>query len=618
MKLVELRLTNYRAYKNETIVTFDDLTILIGKNDAGKSSVMDALDVFFNDAQPDKDDVCVSGDASRVRIACVFEDLPERLVLDEQYPTSLAAEHLLRRDGRLQICKTFNMTGAKAKTTTTALAFHPTAEEYKDLLDLKNRELKDRAKKLGVDLSGANPTVNAQLRSAIWQHASNLEAGEREVDLSSETGKAVWQQLESVLPTFALFKSDRPSTDQDEEAQDPMKAAVKEAIKAHEHELSSVVAHVKTELEEVVKKTVQKIQEMSPDLAREMSPQVRNKNWDSLFSVSLMGDEGVPINKRGSGTRRLVLLNFFRAKAEDASDHRHCGLIYAIEEPETSQHPNQQMLLLDAFQTLVATGDCQIILTTHTPTLARRVDRNSLRLIDRKCGSPVVLHGSDDSTLKEIKQTLGVLPDHDIKAFLGVEGKWDIEFLRRLSHTLAKADPAIPDLSEEESKGSLVFVPLGGSSMDLWTHRLENLDRREFYITDRDNRPPQLPKYDDCICKWNERQDCKAWCTSKKELENYLHPRVVKTIAPNFPDKVGDFDSVPELAARAIHEGSESTIPWDDLEKKEIEQKKSRVKARLNRQCADLMTVEDLADTDPDGDLRNWLEQIGKALGLPA
>ena len=39
MKLVSLTLKNFRCFKNETTVTFDDLTTIIGKNDIGKSTM---------------------------------------------------------------------------------------------------------------------------------------------------------------------------------------------------------------------------------------------------------------------------------------------------------------------------------------------------------------------------------------------------------------------------------------------------------------------------------------------------------------------------------------------------------------------------------------------------
>jgi len=46
------------------------------------------------------------------------------------------------------------------------------------------------------------------------------------------------------------------------------------------------------------------------------------------------------------------------------------------------------------------------------------------------------------------------------------------------------------DLGEAEDAGHLVFVPLGGSSLDLWVSRLRGLNRPEYYLMDRDNPPP--------------------------------------------------------------------------------------------------------------------------------
>ena len=52
---------NFRRYLNETTINFNDLTVLVGKNDAGKSTILEALDVFFNDGSGcikiDKNDI---------------------------------------------------------------------------------------------------------------------------------------------------------------------------------------------------------------------------------------------------------------------------------------------------------------------------------------------------------------------------------------------------------------------------------------------------------------------------------------------------------------------------------------------------------------------------------
>jgi len=49
MKIKNLKIKNFRGYCGEIAINFDEFTALVGKNDIGKSSIMEALDVFFND-----------------------------------------------------------------------------------------------------------------------------------------------------------------------------------------------------------------------------------------------------------------------------------------------------------------------------------------------------------------------------------------------------------------------------------------------------------------------------------------------------------------------------------------------------------------------------------------
>ena len=51
MQIKTVKLKNFRGYKNETTINFENLTVLVGKNDSGKSTVLEALDIFFNDGK---------------------------------------------------------------------------------------------------------------------------------------------------------------------------------------------------------------------------------------------------------------------------------------------------------------------------------------------------------------------------------------------------------------------------------------------------------------------------------------------------------------------------------------------------------------------------------------
>ena len=95
-----------------------------------------------------------------------------------------------------------------------------------------------------------------------------------------------------------------------------------------------------------------------------------------------MGDKDIPINKRGSGVKRLILLNFFRAEAERKKDRESKqSIIYAIEEPETSQHQEHQRLLAESLVQLSKQNGIQVILTTHSPTIVKGLDFDNLRVV---------------------------------------------------------------------------------------------------------------------------------------------------------------------------------------------------------------------------------------------
>jgi putative ATP-dependent endonuclease of OLD family len=433
MKLKRIRIRNFRCYQEEISIDFNDITALVGRNDAGKSTIMDALDIFLNDSNPDKDDASKNGNGADLTIIGEFELVSDQAIIDDTVPTNLADEYLLNNEGRLEIHKKYSGQLQSPKCTDiSAFANHPSIENASDLLLLKRPQLRARANQLGVNLEGVDQNINMQLRSAIRNHLGNLNPTERLIPLNEENGKKVWDSLKTQLPVFALFKSDRASTDQDPEAQDPLKSAVKEAIKAKEEELNAIFNYVEEEVKKIADATLEKLREMDPSLASELNPQFSKPSWANLFKASITGDEGIPINKRGSGVKRLILLNFFRAKAENqATETGRTNIIYGIEEPETSQHPNNQRLLLKALTELSL--EHQVIISTHTPMLARGLPDECLRYIRvNEDSTRTILNGGAENNAVFAK-SLGVLPDNSVKLFIGVEGKNDIIFLHNIS-----------------------------------------------------------------------------------------------------------------------------------------------------------------------------------------
>ena len=159
MKIKSISIKNFRSYMNETTISFDNLTAFIGKNDVGKSTILEALDVFFHDGKGsiklDKEDInknaIDSGDTDIV-ITAYYKELPTSVILDETNSTTLQDEYLLNSDGCLQVKKTFkggSTTSSNIKVS--LLANHPTNSECDKLLQKKQADLLKIIEKLGIE-----------------------------------------------------------------------------------------------------------------------------------------------------------------------------------------------------------------------------------------------------------------------------------------------------------------------------------------------------------------------------------------------------------------------------------------------------------------------------------
>lgn len=393
MKIDRMKISNFRGYAKDTEINFDDLTVFVGKNDIGKSTVLEALDVFFNEGKGvvklDKSDINIKNSKNEnheICISVIFKNLPGEIIIDSNVTTTLEGEFLLNATSKLEIIKKYNNGGAP-KVFIKAL--HPSNPDCKDLLLWKNDDLKKIVTKYGIECE--NQSVNSLLRKAIWRHYSeDLSLQEVEIDASKEDAKKIWDKLSNYMPVYSLFQSDRKNSDGDSEVQDPLKEAVKEILndESLKVDLNKIAQEVHDKLREVASRTLEKLNEMDPAIAGSLNPVIPSANalkWADVFkAVSIAGDEDISINKRGSGVKRLVLLSFFRAEAERRlSEKGNSGVIYAIEEPETSQHTENQKKLTEALKSLSQMENVQVILTTHSAFIVKHLDYSNLRLINR-------------------------------------------------------------------------------------------------------------------------------------------------------------------------------------------------------------------------------------------
>jgi hypothetical protein len=210
-------------------------------------------------------------------------------------------------------------------------------------------------------------------------------------------------------------------------------------------------------------------------------------------------------------------------------------VIYAIEEPETSQHPDHQERIVQALSQVAAAGD-QVLLTTHVPALAGLLPVESIRFVDSdpETGAPRVRPGSAE-VLAEVAETLGIVPEAaetpNVRVAVLVEGFTDIDALVSFADALSKAGKF------EHIDHSRIFWTIGGGqTLKDWVERryLDRLGLPQVFIFDSDRTNPGQPIPADKearLVDLNGRPNCIAFMARKREIENYMHPTALERLS---------------------------------------------------------------------------------------
>lgn len=617
MKIRSLRLRNFRGYKDFDINFSANLNVIIGKNDIGKSTILEALDIFFNSEKikMELDDLCVYKTSNEIEISICFEVDINKEYLIETVPTSLSKEYLLNKDGLLEICKKWECSNTRLSTPKIFLkANYPLQFLENPLVGLKNTDLKKLYKLLEIEIKKADIevrlTTNTEIRKAIYEVSNISDYEEIFIPIDKEDGKDIWNSINTDLPLYFLFQADRANKDTDKEVQDPLKAITKTAINEVLEELEKVKELVKKKAELIGIETINKLSEINSELASVLNPEVSTKAWESLFSFEFIGNDNIPINKRGSGVRRMILLSYFRAEAERQNANNK-NIIYAIEEPETSQHPNHQQLLVSALKDIATKETHTVIITTHSPEIAKRCKSENLILIDNSEGNKILV--KEEFKLKAIADTLGVV------AYLGklvicVEGDNDRKFLYNINQNIPELKNII-DLKRMD----INIIPMEGRNLEDWIKHnyLEGSNVLQFHLYDRDGDE----KYKKSIEIVNNRDDDSYGVLTKMlEMENYIHFCLyeveykglnLSSIINNWKDvsiprSIFDFlektDRVPEKFNGDINAHQEKA----KYTKRQI----NRIKSQANGVLARKMTKDLFEDMGVYEEVEGWFKKI--------
>lgn len=118
------------------------------------------------------------------------------------------------------------------------------------------------------------------MRNVLWESlGTNIILSPQLISADSVDEKRMWPQILPFLPYYRLFKSDRSSTDEDNEAQDPMQEAVKLALEDQTVQLAAIAEEVQQKVSKVANRTIQKLQDFDPALAAVLNPTIQKSTF---------------------------------------------------------------------------------------------------------------------------------------------------------------------------------------------------------------------------------------------------------------------------------------------------------------------------------------------------
>jgi hypothetical protein len=249
-------------------------------------------------------------------------------------------------------------------------------------------------------------------------------------------------------------------------------------------------------------------------------------------------------------------------------------------------------MLVNSLIELSETENKQVLITTHSPEIAKIASNKNLLLISKNGKEKPKIVSDEEVKLTTIKETLGILP-YLSKLVICVEGEWDIKFLKNINQNISELK-AIIDLEEKD----ISVIPLNGGNLKNWIDRnyLKDSNIVEFHIYDRDtnsgrNTEQYLAQYEQI----NARED-ESVCvlTNKREMENYIPKELIET----------EFS----IDCSAVADWNIEDIPTFVQNKTDFDEK--AVKGILNGKLAKQLTKEHLEQSDSFEEIKSWFEQI--------
>ncbi len=234
MEIVKIKIKNFRGVQSEENIIIKDYNLLIGQNDAGKSTVLKALDLFLNNSEASADVLNDKSTSSELEITLLFKPNSKSIIIDENIETTFEKEELLNSDNLVEIKRIWDVSKSRINPDTFIVR-----KTYEDDFLMKNeKELMKLCRENSIETTKGNNEEynNVEKREKLRTHFQSINKNYNwnyEKLSTSGTGrsKLINDAIKGILPRFEYFKADSSLSESDKSIQKYFKELSIEEIK---------------------------------------------------------------------------------------------------------------------------------------------------------------------------------------------------------------------------------------------------------------------------------------------------------------------------------------------------------------------------------------------------
>ncbi len=443
MRIGSLTVKNFKAIEELTI-NFSGVTTLIGENNAGKSSVLSALSLFFDPAPRVNIDLFhKKNTSSPIEILIKFVNLTPHEM--EKFSSNI-------NNNQLDLARIFKFSNSKIEGKYYVLA--NVFEKFNDTRDEESKAKKrDLYKNLQNDYPDLPPVRNAEEINQFledWETKHPERCSPRYVSgfrgFPNVGSGQLREKTELIYVAAVKDTAEELGNEKSSPVKNLLNTLAKQTIENSE-KFKEFKEQADKELARLTSpEEVPELKNISNDLTGILSRYYKGSelkaSWSPVTELPVaypkseltVIDNGYdsPIENVGHGLQRAIFFSVLEYMAtkkseavSDTSQHSaaQSDIIIVIEEPEVFQHPIKQRLFRDAFNKLSEgfshnTGiRIQIVFSTHSSLLVDMRDFDQLVLMRRDISSSnnVKAYQAELSTCAEkTAHAKGVEPNIDI------------------------------------------------------------------------------------------------------------------------------------------------------------------------------------------------------------